>query len=275
MNVDILKLFLPGAVAFIIGIALTPFVSGFLYRNKMWKKKAGKIDFSGNATPIFNELHKNKEVGTPKMGGIVIWISAVLTVCLFWFLGHVSPNGLSHKFDFLSRSQTFIPLAVLVLGALVGLYDDYLEVTGSMERKAGGLSLRKRLVVVAVIGLACGMWFFAKLGVSGIGLPTLFHLGPTLPLGVFFPVFFMLVMMATYAGGVIDGIDGLAGRRAIGGSKEYPRSGAVRQKLEGTVAERVTERRIDLYRADCLCYAPEVDGLRGIDRAVVEQHIGA
>ncbi len=207
MNTDILKLFLPGTVAFVVGIALTPLISGYLYRHRMWKKKAGKIDFDGNTTPIFNELHKQKEVGTPRMGGIVIWASTVITVAIFWVLGHISPGGISHHFDFLSRSQTLIPLAVLILGAFVGLYDDYLEVTGSLARKAGGLSLRKRLMVVAVIGLACGMWFFAKLGVSGIGLP----LGGTLPLGIFFPIFFMLVMMAVYAGGIIDGLDGLSG----------------------------------------------------------------
>ena len=207
MNTEVLKLFLPGTTAFIIGILLTPFVTSYLYRHQLWKKKAGKVDLSGQDTPIFNSLHKEKEVGTPKMGGIVIWGSTLLTVFGFWLIARFSPGGLAQKFYFLSRSQTFIPVAVLAIGALVGLYDDYLDISGSKDHKAGGLSLKKRLGVVAVIGLACGMWFFGKLGVSTIGLP----FGHSLPLGVFFPIFFMLVTMAIYAGGVIDGLDGLAG----------------------------------------------------------------
>ncbi len=207
INADLLKLFLPGTTAFIIGILLTPFISSYLYRHKLWKKKAGKVDFQGNDTPIFNSLHKDKEVGTPKMGGVVIWASVFVTVAGFWFIAHLSPDSLAERFNFLSRSQTFIPMAVLLLGALVGLYDDYLDVSGSKDHKAGGLSLKKRLVVVAVIGLLCGLWFFVKLDISTIGLP----FGQSLPLGPFFPVFFMIVAMAVYAGGVIDGLDGLAG----------------------------------------------------------------
>ncbi len=80
MIIDLVKLFIPATIAFIVGIALTPTVSHYLYKNKMWKKKAGKIAPDGRATPIFNELHKEKEVGTPKMGGIIIWASVFITI---------------------------------------------------------------------------------------------------------------------------------------------------------------------------------------------------
>jgi len=49
--------------------------------------------------------------------------------------------------------------------------------------------------------------FFVKLGVSVIAVPLLGELS----LGIFFIPFFMLVMLALFSGGVIDGIDGLAG----------------------------------------------------------------
>ncbi|MFM2357729.1 MAG: phospho-N-acetylmuramoyl-pentapeptide-transferase, phospho-N-acetylmuramoyl-pentapeptide-transferase, partial [Candidatus Parcubacteria bacterium] len=55
-------------------------------------------------------------------------------------------------------------------------------------------------------GLACGLWFFYKLDIVSIGLP-----GGELYLGVLFPIFFALVTIFIYSGGVIDGIDGLAG----------------------------------------------------------------
>jgi phospho-N-acetylmuramoyl-pentapeptide-transferase len=207
MVIDIVKVFLPSVVAFAIGILFTPALTSFLYKNQMWKKKAGKVDFNGNATPIFNELHKDKEVGTPRMGGIVIWFSAAVTIIGLWLFSKIFPSELFRKIDFLSRSQTWIPLFTLLAGAFVGLVDDILEIKGS-KKGPGGLSLKKRLLIVLVIGLLCGLWFYFKLEVSTIGLP--FPLGQ-IPLGIFFIPFFALVTIALYSGGVIDGIDGLAG----------------------------------------------------------------
>lgn len=110
-------------------------------------------------------------------------------------------------YDFLSRGQTWIPLSTLLIGAGVGLLDDILEITGAMSRKAGGLSLRFRLMVVSSIGLLCGLWFFEKLDITGLGLPG----GGEFFLGWLIVPFFALVLVGIYAGGVIDGIDGLAG----------------------------------------------------------------
>ncbi len=207
MNADLVKLFIPATLAFFIGMVITPILTHFLYKNEMWKKKSGKVAPDGRATPIFNELHKDKEVGTPKMGGIVIWASVLLTVLVFLIIAHFFPFKLPQKFNFLSRSQTWIPLSTLIIGALVGLIDDYLDIRGSRDHIAGGLSLKKRLVLVGAIAFVCAMWFYFKLDVSAIGLP----LGGSLQLGIFFIPFFVLVVIAVYSGGVIDGLDGLAG----------------------------------------------------------------
>ncbi|MES2436929.1 MAG: hypothetical protein V4519_02865 [Patescibacteria group bacterium] len=207
MTLDLVKLFIPSTAAFVVGIAITPFITHYLYKFEMWKKKAGKIAPDGRDTPIFNELHKHKEVGTPKMGGIVIWGSVFITVMLFWLVSKVFPSEIFIKFDFLSKSQTLIPLFTLLFGACIGLIDDYLDIQGSKDHIAGGLSLRKRLMVVGIIGLLCGYWFYAKLDVTGIGLP----FGNSLYMGVLFIPFLTFIMMGLYSGGVIDGIDGLAG----------------------------------------------------------------
>jgi phospho-N-acetylmuramoyl-pentapeptide-transferase len=207
MIIDLVKLFIPGTIAFVIGIFITPVLTYYLYKYQMWKKKAGKVGLDGSSTTIFNELHKEKEVGTPRMGGIVIWLSVAITVAGFWIVSRIFPLDVTQKFDFLSRSQTLIPLFTLLLGAVVGLYDDWLEVKGTKDYAAGGLSLKKRLIVVGGIGLVCAIWFYSKLDVSTIGLP----FDQSIPLGAFFIPFFMLVIVALYSGGVIDGIDGLAG----------------------------------------------------------------
>ena len=88
MELDIIKVIAPTAVSFFLGIAVTPIVTHYLYKYKCWKKRAGNIKGVGDdtGTPIFNELHKEKEVGTPRMGGLVVVISVFVTVALFWLV---------------------------------------------------------------------------------------------------------------------------------------------------------------------------------------------
>ena len=126
--IDVIKIILPAAVTFIVGILITPYISNYLYKHKMWKKKAGKVDTAGTDTPIFNALHKDKEVGTPRLGGTVIWISASIVFVAVWIISELSIPGLQifDKLEFISRNQTWIPFATLILGALVGAVDDLL-----------------------------------------------------------------------------------------------------------------------------------------------------
>jgi len=207
MIIDIVKLFIPSTIAFVIGILITPLLTNFLYSHKMWKKKAGKIALDGKVAVIFSELHKEKEVGTPRMGGIVVWLSTLLTAILLFSLNQLFGGELFSKLDFLSRNQTWIPLAALLTGSLVGLIDDYLEIKGGGSYFAGGLSLKKRLIVVATISLLCALWFYLKLGVSDIWLPVY----GSVYLGPWFILLFIIVTIGIYSGGVIDGIDGLSG----------------------------------------------------------------
>jgi phospho-N-acetylmuramoyl-pentapeptide-transferase len=194
----------PFIISFAVGLLIAPILSYYLYKYKAWKKQGGKGKGMGddNGTPLFDELHKVREVSTPRMGGILVWGSVVVTTFGLALLGFVFNTSFG-LLNFLNRGQTWLPLTALVVGGLVGLVDDLLEVT----RSRGGLSLRWRLFVVAAFSCFAGWWFYAKLAVSGVGIPFL----GVLHLGIFFIPFFMLVTLALYASGVIDGIDGLAG----------------------------------------------------------------
>ena len=121
--INVIKVFGPTTVAFFIGIAITPILTHYLYKHKMWKKKAGKFTSKGEETPIFNQLHKEKEVGTPRLGGIIIWVSTLITVGLFWFLAIAWPNELTEKLNFLSRNQTWLPLFTLIAASGLGLIE--------------------------------------------------------------------------------------------------------------------------------------------------------
>lgn len=202
MTIDVLRIFIPATLAFLIGIGITPFLTHVLYSNRMWKPKAGKTALDGTAASEFNRLHQDREVGVPRFGGIIVWASVFLAADLLSILARFYPAAFG-DLAFISRGQTWLPLAALAVGALVGFVDDLFEVLGRP-----GIKLRVRLVVVALVAVFCGWWFYSKLGVTAVSFP--FLVGP-LELGVLFIPFFTLVALFIYAGGVIDGIDGLAG----------------------------------------------------------------
>jgi len=203
---DIVKIFVPTTIAFIIGILITPILSNFLYKNKMWKKKSVVVATDGGVATITQSLHNDEEKKTPRMGGVVIWASALITTILFW-LGSTIDSQVMTKLNFLSRSQTWLPIFTLIIGALIGLIDDYMSVTENYDQKAGGLSSKKRLLAVFIISLIGAWWFYSKLEITQIYIP-FFGIWDA---GWLFIAFFSLVMLATYSGGVIDGLDGLSG----------------------------------------------------------------
>ncbi len=205
---DIVKIFIPALTAFIIGILCTPFLTHILYKYQLWKKEARTAGLGGGSTPIFNNLHKEKEVGTPKMGGVIIWGSVTVTIFFFFILAQLTNIPLLEKLDFLSRNQTWLPLFTLIVASLLGLFDDYLSVKGTGGYIAGGLPLRVRIAMVLAIGAVGGWWFQYKLdGFTEIVFPFF----GVVDFGILFIPFFALMMLAIFSGGVIDGIDGLAG----------------------------------------------------------------
>lgn len=194
---------LPAMLSFAIGLAITPIVTHYLYLHRAWKKSPGKRALDGSTAVVFNDLHKNHEVKAPRMGGIVIWASAVLAIFLVHAVSIIVPSPATWALDYLSRSQTWIPLATLVLGAIVGLVDDLLVIQVGGE----GLRLRTRLGIVLALSASVGWWFFAKLGLIAVNIPLM----PAFVLGWGIIPLFILVSLALYASGVIDGIDGLSG----------------------------------------------------------------
>ena len=153
MVINVVKVFIPLAIAFFIGIAITPLLTHYLYKYKMWKKKARTEGLGGGGTPIFNSLHKEKEVGTPRMGGIIIWMSVLLTMFAIWIIAKLFPSDITAKLNFLSREQTWLPLFTLIAASLVGLVDDILVIYGRGGYIAGGIPLKIRIGVVLFIGL--------------------------------------------------------------------------------------------------------------------------
>ncbi len=198
-----IRVFLPATISFLVGLAITPILTRYLYEFKAWKKTPGKRALNGDIAYEFNRLHSLNETRAPRMGGIVVWASVLITTFLIALLAQLIPSTGLMYMNFLSRSETWIPLSTLVVGALVGLVDDILVIRPQGE----GLLLRYRLGIVCILALCIGWWFWAKLGVISIGIP----FTTPLILGWGIIPLFVVISLSLYASGVIDGIDGLSG----------------------------------------------------------------
>lgn len=210
LEINVIKVFLAAALTFFIGIGITPIFTNLAFKYKWWKKTGSKGGaLGGGETPFFDKLYGNKEteVKTPRMGGVIIWVSAVLTIFIIWFLAQFVPGEFIQKMNFLSRNQTWLLLATFAAGAVFGLVNDILDIISSAKGRAKGLSRYKIVVVVLLIGLIGGWWFYDKLDVSEITLPVV----GLVTIGWLVIPLFMLFMVGLYSGGVIDGIDGLSG----------------------------------------------------------------
>jgi len=208
MGLNVLKVFGLSAVSFFVGIFITPVLAHYLYKYNAWKKSGEVKAISGEVASVINSLHKDRQVNTPRMGGILIWLSASLVTFFCWIIFKLFPDSLiAGKLNFLSRSQTWLPLFALVSAALIGLFDDILQIRGQGKYIGGGLSLKKRILLVALIGLIGGWWFYSKLEVNTVLIP----FWGNIEVGWLLVPFFVIVTLATFSGGVIDGLDGLAG----------------------------------------------------------------
>ena len=207
LTFNVIKVLGTSAVASIVAMVWAPLLINFLYKHQLWKKTARTKAISGEDAVVFNSLHKERETKVPRMGGLLIFITVVAVALLLYGVSLLFPNSQIAQFNFLSRSQTWLPLFTLVAASLFGLLDDFLVVSDLGKYIGGGMSFKKRLIVIALIGLGGGLWFFYKLEWDVISIPLLGHFS----IGIWYIPLFVAVMVACWAGGIIDGIDGLSG----------------------------------------------------------------
>ncbi len=213
-RLDLVSILLPGFFAFVVGILITPIVTHFMFKHELWKKKSVAKSVDGKKATITAKLHADEKRKVPRMGGLVIVLSIIITVGLFWAIGRLLPDIWVAELDLVDRNETWLPLFALLSGFVLGVLDD-LAVVGKLQflkskfgKYAGdGLSLKMRILLVAFVGAVAGWWFYSKLGVDSIFIP----FWQDLHIGVLIIPFIVMVMVATYSGGIIDGIDGLSG----------------------------------------------------------------
>lgn len=192
LNNEISKMVFLSIAAFVVSMALTPVYTYLAYRYKFWKRQRG-TSTTGEKLEVFTKLHAEKFTrNIPTMAGLILVVTVVVLTLIF--------N--------LDREQTWLPLAALVGGGLVGLIDDVINIRGKIGGVAGLRSGIKFLLITLVAAL--GAWFFyTKLGYVSIDIP---YVTPDLQLGwLIIPLFILVVVSAGNAVNITDGLDGLAG----------------------------------------------------------------
>lgn len=177
--------------AFLLAMALTPIYTFFAYKYRFWKQQRSS-SITGENLEVFTKLHAKKfRHSIPTMAGIISVIAIALVTVVF--------N--------LDRGQTWLPLFALILGGIVGLADDIINIRGHGTGVAGMRSGLKFLMI-SLIALVLGWYFYSKLGYNSIHVP----FAGDLVLGWWIVPAVAFVIVATgNAVNITDGLDGLAG----------------------------------------------------------------
>lgn len=196
----VIKIFFLTTAAFLMALLSTPLLTYFLYKYRLGKRIRQKN------TPVYFSLHQHKQ-GTPTMGGIVIWGTTLILTILFALIGDLTSLPFISKLNFLSRSETLLPLGALIAAAMIGLVDDYLTIIGFGKHHAG-VQFRYKILLYLLIALWGALWFYFKLDWDVIHIP----FREDMVLGLLFIPYFILVITAMgFAVNETDGLDGLAG----------------------------------------------------------------
>ncbi len=181
-------LLVTAGVAFLISVALSPLFIPFLR----------KLKFGQSIRDEGPKSHQKKS-GTPTMGGIVIYVSMMVTTLIMAF-----------KFNYLGAEVSLLLLVTFGYG-LIGFLDDYIKV---VKKRNLGLTSKQKLIGQLVIAIA--FFFIGK----GQALHTYIMIPGTdvkfeLSWAYFVLVLFMLIG-GSNAVNLTDGLDGLlSGTAAI------------------------------------------------------------
>ncbi|MDP1719266.1 MAG: phospho-N-acetylmuramoyl-pentapeptide-transferase [bacterium] len=186
--------------SFLVALALTPLVSKLLYRFH-----AAKQIRTSDAAPIFSSMHA-KKAGTPTMGGVIIWATVLGMAMLFLILSSLF-GGVWNYLNFIDRAQTYLPLAAMLIAAILGLADDILGVL-KIGPYGGGLRMSQKIVLYLVLAVIGALWFYYRLDWSTLHIPFFGNVG----IGWWYvPLFVFIIVASAFSSNETDGLDGLAG----------------------------------------------------------------
>lgn len=142
------------------------------------------------------------------MGGALVWVTVLFLAFFMHFFTTFFEAKIITRLDFLSRSQTWLPLFALVSAALLGAFDDIFSAKGWGSNKGGGIRFLFRFGWLFLIAILGALWFYFKLDFHSIHIPGMGNF----ELGWWYIPFFVFVLLATaFSSNETDGLDGLNG----------------------------------------------------------------
>ncbi|MDO8743216.1 MAG: phospho-N-acetylmuramoyl-pentapeptide-transferase [Candidatus Azambacteria bacterium] len=196
---EITRLLILASVSFLAAFFAAPLLTHFLFKYQLGKQ------IRTEGAPIFAKMHGAKE-GTPTMGGILIWGTVLFLAIGFWLLS-LFFDGVFGQLNFLSRSQTFLPLGILIFSAILGFIDDLLGVF-KIGPKGGGLSIKRKILLYTTVAAIGAYWFYFKLGWNVFHIPFFGNFS----VGFWYiPIFIFIIVATAFSTNETDGLDGLAG----------------------------------------------------------------
>ncbi len=221
-------LILSGVGAFV----LAPLLTKILYKYKITRRDEFDFTLKGG--------DRNKKIGTPIMGGLLVIITVTIVTMLFnW-----------------NRENTYVPIGVMSIAALLGAADDLLNIFGKKRRErkmshiinlikvhkkwymklwyvlilpweafrksasifgshpGRGIQVHEKLLFQFLAGAVTAWWIYFKLGISWHSLWIPFDGQPFIGWWII-PIVIFFVMFTANAVNIADGLDGLAGGSLI------------------------------------------------------------
>lgn len=188
-------------LAFLAALVVTP-----LWLKLLEKWGFGKSIRPTDDTPVFSQMHQ-KKAGTLNSGGVIIWGTVAVIALLLWALGSAF-DGIFGYLSFLSRAETYLPLAALVLAGTLGFLDDWFNARKKGGAKGGGLTVKHKIAVYTGLAALGAWWFYVRLGFDVIHVPFLgsFAIG-----WWYVPIFMLILIASAFSANETDGLDGLLG----------------------------------------------------------------
>ncbi len=201
MLTHIIDIFILLVASSIMALVATPILTNFLFKHRL-----GKQIRDASETPVYSAMHAHK-LGTPTMAGVLIWGTTVVSAVVWWIVARLVPQGILHDLNFWSRSETYLPMGLMILAAVVGLVDDMYNIR-QRGAHGGGLRVRQRLLLFAIIAAIGAWWFVTKLDWTTLHIP----FNGNIDIGWWYTPLFIFVIVATgFSVDITDGLDGLAG----------------------------------------------------------------
>ena len=176
-------------IAFIVSI-----IMGFIIIPILKKRKVGQIERDDGP-----QSHLKKQ-GTPTMGGIIIIITMTLVVIgTYIYLSIIGETDIAHK---------LLPILLLTIGfGLIGFIDDFKKL---VLKNTEGLKPSYKMIGLLIISVAYVIYLVYGLKIETQTYIPIIKTYMDMPVFVYIPFAIVVILGATNAVNLTDGIDGLS-----------------------------------------------------------------